>query len=76
MNISSAGARRADSILAYCRQVFARARHEDAAASRAPSAPCWTKLPASAEAHRAAASMLRADAECSELESRPFWVQI
>jgi hypothetical protein len=72
MNISSERPRHFGPIVTFCRQLYARARHQE---DDAPRAPHWTTLPASVEAHRASACMLRAVADCHEFESRPWGIR-
>lgn len=77
MNLSSEGHWKPDLITALCRQLYALAkREEEAAADEAARTPYWASLPASVEAHRSAARMLRADADRLEFETRPWGVPI
>lgn len=56
-------------VAALCRELNTLAKHEeDAAADGAASTPYWQVCPVSVEAHRLAASLLRADAH--RLEAR------
>ncbi|HET6986093.1 MAG TPA: hypothetical protein VFI00_05730 [Kribbella sp.] len=66
-----------DVVTALCQQLYALARREEeAAAHEASRTPYWSALPASVEAHRTAARLLRADADRLEFESRPWGVPI
>ena len=71
MNVRGQGHSPYDLVVALWRQLYAPARREEAAATAdAAGTSYWSALPPSAAAHRAAATMLRADAD--RLDPRPW----
>lgn len=73
MNVTTSGRHSAQLVSALCSELILLARHEEAAAAdEASRVPYWSPRPASVDARRAAARVLRAEVERLEAEARSW----
>lgn len=73
MSVRTSGRHSAQLVTALCSELILLARHEEAvAADEASHVPYWAPRPASVDAHRAAARVLRAEVERLEAQARTW----